>query len=310
MHRGRVAVEAARRRPGHVVAKRGPGRGEQRRQLLVAHLVAGAPGIEAHLPERLALVHVADPAAHPLVEQQLAQRHRAGRPRPGHDLVEWEVVAERVRAEVADRLAAVAHQLQDRRREAHRLPLLEREDDPREVPRPAPALAGPVEVPRAGHAHVRVQGPAAAEAHQQVLADRLDGLQPPADQALEPHRRGGPDGPAADALPQPGGGAPDGVALRHGGAVRGGLAPDHPNPDHGRLRADPQEPALGFLHDLDERFLFAHAQLRQGGLHGLLNALGATFDLSHPWLQSHRSLPRPEVGLRRRGPPSARVRKK
>src|SRR5439155_26245303 len=62
-----------------------------------------------------------------------------------------------------------------------------------------------------------------------------------------------------------------------------GRGRSHPNDR--RLRSEPEKPRAALLDDLHVRFLFADAELRQGGLDGFLNACGASFDLRHRFLR-------------------------
>ena len=85
------------------------------------------------------------------------------------------------------------------------------------------ALAGTVDVPAAVHAHVRAQHQAAGEAHQQVLAGRVDALDRPAGErrvVVDPGERGehrleADDRLAGQRAVQRARGAEDGVAFRH-----------------------------------------------------------------------------------------------
>ena len=71
-------------------------------------------------------------------------------------------------------------QLDPRRSEAHRHDLPRFQHDPGEMRRLAPARAASIEVPASGHALMRVEDGAAAEAHQQVFAFRFDTSHRPA----------------------------------------------------------------------------------------------------------------------------------
>src|ERR687891_422949 len=55
----------------------------------------------------------------------------------------------------------------------------------------------------------------------------------------------------------------------------------HPDPHDSLLRAEAQQPLLRLLDDLDPGLLLADAELFEGGLDGLLNACGASFDFLH-----------------------------
>src|SRR5439155_10795149 len=90
-----------------------------------------------------------------------------------------------------------------------------------------------------------------------------------------------------------------GGLLRRAAAWRGG-GRTHPNDR--RLRGKPEKPRAALLDDLDVRFLFADAELRQGGLDGFLNACGASFDLRHRFLRSlASSRGRPAGAVPRKG---------
>src|SRR5919106_351856 len=55
----------------------------------------------------------------------------------------------------------------------------------------------------------------------------------------------------------------------------------HPDPHDSLLRAEAQQPLLRLLDDLDPGLLLTDAELFEGGLDGLLNACGASFDFLH-----------------------------
>ena len=74
MNRVPLAVDRCDQVASHQVA-RGAVEVTQR---LVVEIRRGAPGVEAQLPERLALIDVADPGADALLEQQFAERRRIG----------------------------------------------------------------------------------------------------------------------------------------------------------------------------------------------------------------------------------------
>jgi len=97
---------------------------------------------------------------------------------PDHFIqIEW--IDQDIGPEVSDREALVDHQLHDWSLKAHGDGVLEGQHY-RGVPlRLSPALAWPVEVPRTGHPHVRMQRHPTLESHQQVLAVCVDGLEPP-----------------------------------------------------------------------------------------------------------------------------------
>src|SRR5437879_5371556 len=156
VHRGGPAGrEAAREGPGgDVRAQRVSDGAEEVAELLVAQLGARPPGVEPPLPETLALVDVADAAADPLVQEQLSERGGAERPCPSDHLVQPQIVPEKVRPQVADRLLGLPHQLDDRGCEADRHSVAKVQDGARLPLGPPPSLGLPVQVPRASHPHV------------------------------------------------------------------------------------------------------------------------------------------------------------
>ena len=103
---------------------------------------------------------------------------------PGQHRVEIDFGCAEVRAEAFEhpgraRRAVVAvvlaPQLDDRRCEADRGgPVGDPHHDARGVPGPAPTLGRSVQVPRAGHLHVRVEHVTVREVHEDVLAHRVD----------------------------------------------------------------------------------------------------------------------------------------
>ena len=165
---------------------------DQRERLLVAHRPERPPRIDARGEARLALPHVADARHGALVEQRLADRAprvmraqprqeqracRSPRPaRPGR--------APCRRGSV--RVRASLHQLEQRAVELDDLPAAVAQHQPCTATRATPALALAVDVPRAGHAQVRVQRQAAVEAQEQVLAVRVDRAHSATGQPLGP----------------------------------------------------------------------------------------------------------------------------
>ena len=73
-----------------------------------------------------------------------------------------------------ERLGALLEQLDDRGIEADGDRARHLEDEPRTSRRPAPALPGPVAMPRPVHPQVRPDLEAVLESDQQVLAERID----------------------------------------------------------------------------------------------------------------------------------------
>jgi hypothetical protein len=120
------------------------------------------------------------------------------------------------------RFGPLLEQLDDGRIEADGDRTIDLEDEPGPGRRPAPALPGPVAVPRAVHAQVRAQLEAAIEADEQVLALGIHALDALADKALDLGHRarplcpGGLHDPAVEVGPQSGRGPCEGVAFGHG----------------------------------------------------------------------------------------------
>ena len=154
VHRTGPPSEAAAGRCGEVGPHVPTCGGEQVGQTLVAEIATGPPRVEGELPERFALVHVADPAADPLVKQELTERDRSHCARPCGDHVEREVVGQDVRAQMADRLRRVSHELDGWCPEEHGLTVAEFEDGSSEADRPSPRLPCAIYVPGARHAQV------------------------------------------------------------------------------------------------------------------------------------------------------------
>jgi hypothetical protein len=112
---------------------------------------------------------------------------------------------------------ALLEQLDDRCVEADRDRARDLEHDAGPGRRPAPALARPVAVPRAGHPHVRPQLEPVVEADHEVLAVRFDGVDRRPDHPLDlrpgpgrPHR------PSDEVRAKTGRGPEERVALGHG----------------------------------------------------------------------------------------------
>jgi hypothetical protein len=112
----------------------------------------------------------------------------------------------------------LAKRLDDGGVEAHGNPVGHLDGDPHLVIALPPPLAGAVQVPRAGHAHVGVQHQTVVPDDLEVLAvalDQLDdasqlGLGPVESRCVEPH-----DGLAHQRGPQRCGRSMNGIALRH-----------------------------------------------------------------------------------------------
>ena len=108
-------------------------------------------------------------------------------------------------------------QLDQRRAEADGDCVLGRQYRARQPFRLHPALSWRVQVPGAVHAHVRVENQAGREAHQQVLAHRVDSRDGAAAEAGKFSRSGVDDRLAQQPPPQGLGRAVDGVTFRHTG---------------------------------------------------------------------------------------------
>ena len=148
-------------------------------KLRVARLRKRPPRRELDRPQRLGLPFVADPGDEPLVEQRVADGAALVVPAEVlHHAADVRLGGEHVRAESSDGArvqlehgavpldAFVARAAQDQ-------------------PGTAAARRAPRdERPAAGHPQVATQDDAALEGEQQVLADRLDGEQAPAVEAL------------------------------------------------------------------------------------------------------------------------------
>jgi hypothetical protein len=136
--------------------------------------------------QHLRLVDVADARGDPLIEQEVADGGTAVGVglHPTHDLTEVGVGLAQVGAETPETGVAVAVELAERldhgRVEADGDPVGHLDDHPGRVRALAPALARPVQVPRARHAHVGVQHDAVVPRHLEVLAVALDPLDDPA----------------------------------------------------------------------------------------------------------------------------------
>ncbi len=139
-------------------------------------------------PQRLALVDVADAGADALIKQQLAKGWPIRLPSSLDHGVELERLTENVRTKMSDRLPRVGGQLHDRGGKTDGDGVLEVQHGGRPPFGLPPSLARPVQVPGAGHAHVRVQDETTIELHQQMLALWVDPLEPAAGQTAE--RRG------------------------------------------------------------------------------------------------------------------------
>ena len=170
-------------------------------------------------PERFALINVADARADLLLQQQLS---KGGCLRPSSaadDLLEVERIDQDIRSQVRHRLSGIAHQLHDGRGKADGHDVIETQHRRGAPFRLAPAFACPVQVPGAGHPHVRMKREPSLELHHEVFPVRLDRLDPPAFQSPDRCGTGLTDHLAVDAAPQGGGRSPDRVAFRQARAA-------------------------------------------------------------------------------------------
>src|SRR2546423_10658783 len=143
-------------------------------QALVIQLRRTHPGIEAKSPERFALVDVANTRTHALLQQQLAEGGCFRDASAADDLVEVERIDQDIRSQVRHRLPGITDQLHDGRGKADGDDIIETQHRGGAPLRLAPALTDAVEVPGAGHPHVRMKGESTLELHHEVFAVRLD----------------------------------------------------------------------------------------------------------------------------------------
>jgi hypothetical protein len=186
-------------------------------------------GVDAAGEQDLGLVHVADPGGDPLVHQDGADLviRRGERRHAVEALVDVGIGPAEVRADVGDRAGAGTERAagmvppvraHHRSGEADGHPVLHLDQRPHQVPGLLPALAGAVQVPGAGHPHVRLQGETALEVDEQVLAHRLDLFDAGARLRAvtrQARRLEADEGLAGQRRPQPGRRSVDGVALGH-----------------------------------------------------------------------------------------------
>ncbi len=130
-----------------------------------------------------------------------------------------------------ERLGPLLEQLDDGGVEADRDRARDLEHETARAGRSPPRLAGAVAVPRAVHPQMRPDLEPAVEADQQVLAERLDRGDLPADEPRHLRDRAGSagprrrDGPADQVRPQARGGPEERVAFGHGRALSPPLEP-------------------------------------------------------------------------------------
>ena len=199
---------------------------ERREQLVVGSLADARPRREPRVPERLAHPHVPDPGDEALSLKRLAEPRRrvVGAEIREHAIEVWRLV-ENVGPEPP---LDARPQLEDRPVPLGGLEACAPEDDPRAAEELGVARE---DAPAAVHPKVAAQDDASLEAEQEVLADRLDGVEPPPVQLFGQVlqrcarvRRLDLDALADEDL-QPARRAVEGVAFRHGRArrVRGGM---------------------------------------------------------------------------------------
>ena len=139
--------------------------------------------MHAPRPADLRLEDVADAGRDALIEQRLADRRLGGdRGEAVEHGIDIGCVAAQIRSEAVERLgcagrrtgAPFAAQLHNGRVEADRSgAVVDLKDDTRSVGGASPACSGAVHVPDAVQHHVRVQGRAVVEVHEQVLPARF-----------------------------------------------------------------------------------------------------------------------------------------
>ena len=167
----------------------------------VIQLGRGHPGIQAERPERFTLIDVADPSAHALLQQQLAKGGRLRLAGAADDPIKVEWIDQDIRPQVGDRCPGIANQLHHWRGEAHRHDVIETEHRGGAPFRLAPALTRAIEMPRAGHPHVRMEGDPSLELHHEMFTVGLDGLDPATLQSRDCLRARVADHLAPDAPP-------------------------------------------------------------------------------------------------------------
>ncbi len=201
-----------------VAAHQVAGGGVKLAKALVIQLGGAHPRIQAKRPQRLALIDVADARADLLLQQQLSERGGVRPARAADDLLEIEWVNQDIRPEVRHRFSGIANQFHDGRGKADRNDVIETQDCGGAPLGQAPALADPIEMPCAGHTHVRMEREPPLELHHEMFAAGLDRLQAPSLQSRDRGRTGVTDHLAADVPSQGGRRSPDRVAFRQGPA--------------------------------------------------------------------------------------------
>ena len=129
---------------------------DQRVGLFVGDATDGRARVDATGEADLALVHVPDTGTDVLVEQGIGELgHRIQGSQATDTLVGVRVLIAQVRPEMVNAWPG-AHPHRGRR-ETHRGPAVDVDDDARQVRRLPPALTGGIQVPAAGHTHVSVE---------------------------------------------------------------------------------------------------------------------------------------------------------
>jgi len=196
-----------------------PGRRIDAAQRRLIEFCGRRPGIEPQRPQGLALIDVAYAGADALLKEQFGNAgglRSAGAP---DHFIQVERIDEDVGPQVAHRQPLVDDQLHEGSGKAHGNGFREGQHGSGAPLRLAPALARPVDMPGAGHPHVRMQRDPALEPHQQVFAVCVDRLEPPPLQSCDRYWPSVQDELAGEPSPQCGRGPPDRVAFRQG---RGG----------------------------------------------------------------------------------------
>ncbi len=204
---------------------------------LVVQIGRAHPWIQAVVPERLALIDVADAGTDTLLEEQFPEGGRLRAARAADHLINVERIDQDIGSQVGDRVSGIAHQLHNGRGEANRDDVVEAEHRGGAPLGLAPALPNSVEVPGTGHPHVRMKRQPSFELHDEVFAVGFDRLDPSAFQSPERCRTGVSDDLAADLAPQGGCRSPDRVAFRQARAAALARAPRLSVSCRTRLRA-------------------------------------------------------------------------
>lgn len=160
------------------------GGAEQFASLINIERVSGGKRRQPTGPERLGLVHIADTARDALIEKRISKaRTRCG------DIgescngdLDVRVRRAQVRSEMGNQCGgrgAAPVGANDRSRKADREPVADVDQRTHQVLTFEPALAGPIQMPRTRHLHVRLEHKAARKADEEMFAccvDRSDQL--------------------------------------------------------------------------------------------------------------------------------------